>query len=145
MTSSASSEIVIHGRPDMQAWRSGIRFGVTQAKRFPPYVYGTRGNACLIHKVLRVELHWWRCRDTNSLVRCNPPWMFAYTVCGQRFRIDDSKWGATCAIPKPDAVLCGRCHGEGPVFGKHSKQLITKREAKQKLGCIANGNSRGAE
>jgi len=64
--------------------------------------------------------------------------MIAETVCGQTIFLCDHK-GMTCALPKKNAVLCGRCHGEEATFGKHSKKGITRREAKLRIGCAAEG------
>ena len=50
------------------------KFGVTEAKSFPPYVFSTSKNGCLIHKVDRVELHWYRIAGHgHKLVRVTRP------------------------------------------------------------------------
>jgi hypothetical protein len=48
----------------------------------------------------------------------------------------------TCTIPEPDALLCGRCHGEPATFGKHGKATkagVKRADAHVKLGCLVNG------
>ncbi len=133
----------IEGRPD---W-SNPGFGRTTLKRHPPYVYARRGGM-LVHKVLRVEASWYRAVWLNKeacetgLERLPSPRITFYTVCGQMFYgHSDGKLGPrtqVCKVPAPDAVLCGRCHGTGPVFGKGLAELTVKREeAKRRLGCVA--------
>lgn len=129
---------VIHGRPDFGA--SG--FGITEAKKHPPYVFGIRGVSCLVHKILRVELHWWRVSRTGcELVKLKRPVMIAVTPCAQSFRLE-GRISRTCHVPKPDALLCGRCHGEGATFpkrGRARKTGLTRQEAHVKLGCVVDG------
>lgn len=128
----------IHGRPDF----AQRRFGVTIATKHPPFVFGIRGVSCLVHKILRVDLHWWRVsRGGDALVKLKRPVMIAHTCCAQSFRLED-RISRTCMVPKPDALLCGRCHGEGATFPKRgpAKQSgLTRQEAHVKLGCIVNG------
>ncbi len=129
--------IVIEGRPDFGNWD----FGVTHAKKFPKYVYSqAASNGCLIHKIASVELRWWEA-EFDHMVRRDKPKMIAHTVCGvSKFLTYGLRRGIalTCAVPKPDAVLCGRCHGESPNFPRKSPESwIKRRAAKLKLGCIA--------
>jgi hypothetical protein len=129
----------IHGRPDLL----DRKFGITEATKHPPYVFSIRGVSCLVHKILRVELHWWRVsgRNGGSLVKLKRPVMIAQTCCAQSFRLE-GRISRTCVVPKPDALLCGRCHGEGSTFPKHGrakKSGLTRQEAHVKLGCVVNG------
>lgn len=136
---------VIDGRPDFHdRGMTGHGFGVTLAKKHPPYVFGLRGASCLVHKVRRVELGWWRVsRDGHKLVKLKRPVMTAYTHCGYYFRLD-SDVARTCHMPNPNALPCGRCLGEGAVFpkranGRSKHSGLTRAEAHVKLGCIMNG------
>lgn len=129
----------IEGRPDFHV----PRFGVTYAKAHPPFVYGTRHGACLVHKVRHVELHWYRVLRMDALQRLKRPVAIAQTMCAQSFRLQ-SDTCRTCRVPDPAALLCGRCHGEGPRFSraKRSKDRrtgLTRREARALLGCVAEG------
>jgi len=129
---------VINGRPDF----GGYGFGITRAKTHPPYVFGIRGLSCLVHKVLRVELHWYRVGGHGEcLVRMKKPVMIAITNCQQHWRLEPLS-SRTCHIPSPDALLCGRCHGEGATFPKRGpakKSGLTRQEAHVKLGCVVKG------
>lgn len=117
-------------------------FGVTVAKRHPPYVFGIRGVSCLVHRVRRVELHWYRIADHGrALVKMKRPVMIASTVCQQSFRLDGDI-SRTCQLPKPDALLCGRCQRKQATFPKRGNariENISRQEAHVKLGCIVNG------
>lgn len=130
---------VIHERLDFHGDHS---FGVTLAKKYPPFVFSIRGVSCLVHKVARVELHWWRVsKDGHALVKLKQPVMFAETHCSTSFRLQGSV-SRTCWIPRPDALLCGRCHGDVATFGKHgpaTKAGIQRQEAHVKLGCVIAG------
>lgn len=131
---------VIHGRPD---FNRSQRFGVTEAKKYPPFVFSVRGGSCLVHKVARVEMHWWRVGGNRGdcLVKMKRPVMFAQTSCSMSFRLEGSR-SRTCWIPNPDALLCGRCHGDVATFGKHgvgTKAGIKRQEAHVKLGCVVAG------
>jgi hypothetical protein len=127
---------IVEGRPDFV----DRKFGVTVAKRHAKYVYSNL-NGLLLHKVNKVELHWYDAR-MDHLVRRDVPHVSITTVCGQMFFGSSSRGGKAlrrstmCELPKPDAVLCGRCHGETPPFGKDGKPPCTKGEAKVRLGCI---------
>ncbi len=129
---------VIHGRPDF----ADHSFGVTEAKTHPPYVFGVRGLSCLVHKVAYVECHWYRvARGGHALARLKRPVMIATTTCQQSWRLQPDSC-RTCYIPSPDALLCGRCHGEQATFGKRGasrKTGITRQEAHVKLGCVVKG------
>lgn len=134
MKDSELTDIVIEGRPDFE----DHNFGVTRAKRHPKYVYGTAFGS-LLHKVAYIQMRWWS-PDYGRLVRRKAPRLLISTICGQTFFVGAMKNGkprsTMCELPKPDAVLCGRCHGEGPTFGKNSNAGVTKREAKARLGCV---------
>ena len=127
---------VIDGRPDFY----NFGFGMTLAKKFPPYVFSVGMNAGLVHKVVRVELHWWvPIRSGHQLGRLNRPRMIAHLACGE-FRFLKAKYTRTCLIPNPEALLCGRCHGEPATFGKHGKARgMPRSEAHVKLGCVVQG------
>lgn len=45
----------INGRPDF----ADPKFGVTEAKRFPPHIFSVSKSASLMHHVLSVELQWY--------------------------------------------------------------------------------------
>ncbi|SRR6266851_1526846 len=113
-------------------------FGITYAKKFPPYVYSANGMGCLIHKVVHVEIHWWE-YSWETLVRRDTPVMIAETICGMHKRLETGRMrSALCAVPKPDAVLCGKCHGAPANFPrKNPASRAARYEARRKLGCIA--------
>ena len=117
-------------------------FGVTTTKRHPAYVYSINKNACLMHKVRDVEIQWYALLGNGGRMgRLKQPAMIAHTVCGCSRALLPEKT-RTCHIPEPDAVLCGRCHGEPATFGKHgagTKAGVKRAEASVKLGCIVNG------
>ena len=133
---------VIWGRPDLDWYRSGRgepQPMVSRAKRFPKYAYGRLGFACLLHKIIYVDLRWYDVGESGEfLFRVNRPHMTAHCACGQMVYLD-SKHGNSCEIPKPEAVLCGRCHGTGPIWPKNRNTdvAITKQLAKVRLGCVA--------
>lgn len=122
------------GRPDF----GGSRFGITVATTHPPYVYSSNGMGRLIHRVARVDLHWYDCKG-DWLRRRSSPKMIAVTVCGNYRHLTSTRRlkARTCAVPAPDAVLCGRCHGQTANF-PHRDPTSKRRalEAKRKLGCI---------
>jgi hypothetical protein len=127
------AQVVIDGRPDI----FGLpRFDVWgRAKKFPKYVYSVTGNGCLVHKIAGVRIKWWEVdKGGDRLIRSDTPVMLAETVCGTSRFLDRAK---TCAVPRPDAILCGRCHGEPATFGRKSNPSITRRQAHDRLGCIA--------
>ena len=131
---------VIDGRPDLQGGAGG-RYGITVAKKFPPYVFSTRGGS-LVHKVAYVELWWWDVgRNGHTLVRRVSPRMHAHTVCGMTFFLRATR-NRTCQVPSPEALLCGRCHGEPATFGPYgegTRDGWTRKSASVKLGCVVNG------
>jgi len=130
------TDYVIDGRPDLR----NHEFGITTASKHPPYVFSIRGASALVHKVARVRLHWFRlAAGGDKLVRVNRPLAVADCVCGQFFRLEP-EISRTCRVPEPDALLCGRCHGEPASFGKHGAARGAKRmDAHIKLGCVVNG------
>jgi hypothetical protein len=117
--------------------------GRTEAKKFPPYLFSLpqRGGS-LVHKIASMSLDWYgHAKHTRNLVRRRQPRMIATLVCGG-FRFVDSKSTRTCVVPAPDALLCGRCHGEPATFGKHgqaTKAGIKRTVAGVKLGCVVKG------
>jgi hypothetical protein len=118
-------------------------FGVTTAKRKPNYVYSIHRNACLMHKVRDVEIQWYALLGScgSKMGRLKQPAMIAHTVCGMSKALIPEKT-RTCAVPEPDSVLCGRCHGDVATFGKHgagTKAGIKRGEAHVKLGCVEAG------
>lgn len=116
-------------------------FGVTQARTHPEFVFGIRGVSCLVHKVRHVTIHWYAFAGMNHLGRLKRPCMIAETMCAQSFRLNP-EIARTCEIPSPDALLCGRCLGQGPTFpkrGRAYKSQLTRQEAHIKLGCVENG------
>jgi hypothetical protein len=137
---------IIWGRPDLEWYRSRRTTPqpmVTEAKRFPKYVHGRVGFAALLHKIVAVKLTWYDFGDDgNFLVRINKPHMYAECACGAHFSLD-GKRGASCELPAPDAVLCGRCEGIGPIRPKNRQVegRPTKKEAKVRLGCVARGRA----
>lgn len=105
------------------------------------YVFSNRG--LLIHKIASAKARWWDITGYRGrlLVRLKRPHISITTNCGRNIHATSwrapGKWKATlCVLPKPDAVMCGKCNGELPTFGKHSKIDITKPEARRRLGCV---------
>ena len=117
-------------------------FGVTTTKRHPAYVYSINRNACLMHKVRDVEIQWYALVDGgHRMGRLKQPAMIAHTVCGCSRALTPDRT-RTCHVPKPDSVLCGRCHGEPATFGKHGKGTkagLRRAAAHVKLACVVNG------
>lgn len=117
-------------------------FGVTTTKRHPAYVYSINGNACLMHKIRDVEIHWHALVAGGSkLGRLKQPAMIAHTICSVSMALTPKR-SRTCHVPFPGAVLCGRCHGEPPTFAgrrKQTKDGISKQEAHVRLGCVVAG------
>jgi len=128
------SETVIKGRPDFE----NHKFGVTRAKRHPKYVYSNIFG-CLVHEITYVEFRWYNVGSGgSSLVRRAHPRISITTNCGQVFFYwsqNGRPKSTMCELPNPDAVLCGRCQGKGPVFGKRGSGDVTKSAAKVRLGC----------
>jgi hypothetical protein len=50
-------------------------------------------------------------------------------------RLSDTS-GRTCAIPKPDAVLCAACQGKGRNFPRGKEHDVPMNLAKLRLGCV---------
>lgn len=113
-------------------------FGVTTAKRHPNYVFSINKNACLMHKIAEVEIHHYATLNHHKLGRLKQPAMIAHTVCGAT-RILTAKHSRTCTVPLPDAVLCGRCHGQPATFRRSVASTDAKRAARVKLGCEVAG------
>ena len=117
--------------------------GIQAAKTHPPYVFGIRGASCLVHKIHHVTIHWYRIAGHHGelLVKMKRPVLIAETPCAQSFRLDPDI-ARTCKIPNEDALLCGRCHGEGATFpkrGRARKSGLPRQEAHVKLGCVVQG------
>jgi hypothetical protein len=129
---------IVEGRPDF----TDHSFGKTYAKKFPKYVFSNM-NGLLIHVISSVEFHWYDARG-SYLERRDTPRVIINTNCNQTFfghstTLSSGKPRASfCELPKADAVLCGRCHGQGPIFGRDSKSTVTKQEAKARLGCAVS-------
>jgi hypothetical protein len=139
------SETWIEGRPDL----ADHSFGITKVAKFPKYVYSTAGNAMLVHKVASVDAYWYE-EDYGRLLRLETPKLIARTACNMSCFIhlprNNRKFKAVmCEIPKPDAVLCGACHGEPRPFGKHGKPPCTKEMAKIRLGCLQRASKAVAD
>ena len=116
-------------------------FGKSEAKRHPAYVYSVNKNACLMHKVARVEIYFYATCGGGKMGRLKQPAMVAITVCGCSRTLTPNR-SRTCHVPLPDSILCGRCHGEPATFGKHGKGTkagIKRAEANVKLGCEVAG------
>lgn len=124
------------GRPDF----ADKNFGMTELKRFPPYVYSLMGGM-LVHRVLRVQAWWYAPARPNGdyLERLASPRLTIYTACGQMFYagLGREKRARACALPKPGAVACGRCNGTGPVFGRGLAEVdVRRRDARKRIGCV---------
>lgn len=136
---------VITGRPDFR----DHRFGETIAKRHAEYVYSKLGGQ-LAHKIRQVRLRWW-VSHWDRMLRLVTPHVLIDTVCGLTFtgkNSDGKQRAAICVLPKEGAVLCGRCHGTGSVFGDKAGVVltygqlepnppltVTRKEAKARIGC----------
>lgn len=133
---------IIDGRPDFAYYARRDVFGMTLASKYPPFVFSTRGVSCLVHKVARVELHWYAVvRGGHALAKLKRPVMFAVTNCGTSFRLECDR-SRMCQLPDPDAMPCGRCNGDVAPFGKYgpaTKAGIKRSEAHVKLGCVVKG------
>ena len=124
------------GRPDLNCiLPRESRWWITKAKRHMPYVHSTSRNACLIHKVASVQLRWYD-GAYDFMRRREKPSICANCVCGQTIYLNNGKRsGKMCEIPDPNAVLCGRCHGEIATFSLNRTVRIKRRWAKDHLGC----------
>ncbi len=138
------SETWINGRPDL----ADQSFGQTVIAKHPKYVYSTSHGAMLMHKILYVKAYWYEAQY-DRLLRLETPELIAVAVCQQAFFIhlphDERKFRASfCDLPKPEAVLCGACHGEPRPFGKRGKPPCSKELAKIRLGCLMRGRKASA-
>lgn len=133
---------VVKGRPDLHG---DNRFGVTMLKRHQAYVFSTGANASLVHRVSHVEVRWYVPVDGGrNLGRLKRPHVTFHSVCGQMFYVNRSflrrrTRTQTCAVPAPDAVRCGRCHGAPASFGPHGEATrtgIDRKAAHARLGCV---------
>lgn len=114
-------------------------FGVTRAKRHPAYVHGVNRNSCLMHKVAEVVIQHYALIDSgHRMGRLKQPAMMAKTVCGYTFSLTPER-SRTCAVPLPDSVLCGRCHGKPATFRRDAASTPDKKVARLKLGCAVAG------
>lgn len=117
-------------------------FGVSTTTRHPAYVYSINRNSCLMHKIVEVEIQWYALiAGGHKMGRLRQPAMIARTVCGCSRPLTPDR-SRTCAIPLPNSVLCGRCHGEPATFGKHGKGTkagLKRAEAHVTLGCVVAG------
>lgn len=120
------------GRPDF----SDPTWGKTRSRKHPPYVFSIRGASALVHKIAYVEMHWWKIANhRDGVIRVRRPLMYAQTMCGMGFRLA-GKASRTCYVPNPEALLCGRCHGQLPTLSKRSGIKVNRKEAHVKLGCV---------
>ena len=117
-------------------------FGRSMAKRYPRYVYSVSKNACLMHKVIRVEIHWYAMLGSSRLGRLKQPAMIAHTACGVG-RILTPDRSRTCAVPLDGSELCGRCHGEGTTFrrvsGSRSREWAQNTYVDARPAAAGNG------
>jgi len=138
-------ELRVNGRPDWHG--GGMTWAQTTVKRHPKYVYGTKMGK-LLHEIEKVRLVWWQLGGHGSyFFRVSSPRVYFETKCGycffgsdptNTFRSSRKSKATVCELPKPDAVLCGRCRGEGAVFGKLGKVGrggVTYKEARERIGC----------
>jgi len=99
-----------------------------------------------------MKLQWWQLGDSGSYWRRRKSPRITYsTKCGMFFfgpdpeseyRRDKPSKAVACELPRPNAVLCGRCRGQGPVFAKGTQPKPngpTRYEARERLGCVVNG------
>jgi len=128
---------IIDGRPDLDC---NFNWGKTRAKKHPPYVFSVVSSAALVHKIAWIDLWWWELIDGgNRMARVNKPKATAHSVCGYTFFLEAAKT-RTCIVPNPDALMCGRCHGELPPLGRNGHaRHIPRAELHVKLGCVVNG------
>lgn len=130
-------QVMVIGRPDLV----DHSFGQTKLKRFAPYVYSRLGGM-LVHRVREVVAQWYDPAPPlgENLIRLESPRLTYVTNCGQWFYggVEREKRAQTCRIPQEQAVLCGRCDGTGPVFGRGlHERMVTRADARKRLGCVA--------
>lgn len=122
--------------PRPHAWTQ--RPEPTIAKKYPKYVHGRIGMAMLLHKIDFVALQWYD-YGWHEFIRLKHPSIVARSVCGNYYHLIAGRAG-TCELPAPDAVLCGMCHGTGRIWPRGKTPTITKRQAKDRLGCVVQGD-----
>lgn len=110
----------------------------TRAKKHPKYVHGRIGMAMLLHKIDYVEIRWYD-YGWHEFIRLKHPSLVARSVCGNYYHLRAGRAG-TCELPAPDAVLCGMCHGTGRIWSRGKIPTVTKRQAKDRLGCVVQGD-----
>jgi len=111
---------------------------ITRSHKHPKYVHGKVGMAMLLHKIEFVELRWYKLAWDKAIRLANPK-MIAKTVCGTFFFLEGGR-GGVCEAPKEGAVLCGMCEGTGRIWPRGKKDpVVTKRQAKDRLGCVVEG------
>lgn len=111
--------------------------GITLATRYPAFMYATRGCSCVVHKIARIELDWYVLVSMTHVRRLRQPNATVWTVCGNFFPLS-WRTARTCRLPSPDAIRCGRCHGEVAPFGKDGwarKAGLPRQVAHVRLGC----------
>lgn len=126
---------VVDDRPD---FRGDRKWGITEAKKFHPFVYSANKNGALVHKTRRVMYHWWA-GVNHQMVRRKRPLIIAETMCAQSFFLESGR-AVVCKVPAPGAVLCGRCHGTGSTFRK-TGDWAARQAARARLGCMPEGVS----
>lgn len=154
-TIEVNGELRTVGRPDFRG--GGMEWATTRAKRHPKYVYGTK-QGLLLHEIAKMELQWWQLSGNGHYWRrVKSPRVYYTTKCGMNFfgpdpespyKKDANGKATVCELPKPDAVLCGRCKGEPPIFAKGSQPKPggpTRQEARARIGCVVNATAKGAQ
>lgn len=127
--------IDIMGRPDHNCVLPlAEQFWHKRAKSSLPYVHSIGANSCLIHKVAYVDIHWYS-GHYSYMQRLDKPFVLVHTVCQFSVSLTGRMAGKVCELPDPNAILCGRCHGELPTFSPQRKIKIKKQWAKDHLGC----------
>lgn len=124
-------EEYVEGRPDFQE----RTFGVTRLRKFPPFVYSLLGGM-LVHSVSHVEAQWYA-PEYGRLRRLPSPRLTVHANCGAVFYAgrDSGKRAQACVRPRADAVMCGRCRGEGAVL-VGADRASKRRDARRRLGCV---------
>jgi len=134
-----NKERIIKGRPDL----TNHAFGITKAKKFPPYVYSTNTSASLIHRVRYVELRWYEVFTRDSLKWLNNPNIMVITKCSQQYYLKSRKGKGfqMCEIPDANAVMCGSCSENKPTFKKGVESSKARKIAHTRLGCVSEVTS----
>jgi hypothetical protein len=101
------------------------------------WIYGTGRNNALVHKISHLRLRWWTHSSPGGhyLVRLQSPMISAVTNCGRWMRLNDTS-SKTCNIPRPDAVLCKACMGQGRNFPRGREHSVPLAVAKVRIGCV---------